>query len=57
VLADTLRLDVEMIVQQERRKLGIYEVPVYVTKVHATGQFDLAPLLAKPAAKVASKKK
>jgi inner membrane protein len=50
VLPDTLHLDVEMIVQQERRKLGIYEVPVYVTKVHATGQFDLAPLVSKPVA-------
>jgi inner membrane protein len=50
VLADTLQLDVEMIVQQERRKLGVYEVPVYVTKVHATGQFDLAPVVAKPVA-------
>ena len=50
VLPDTLHLDVEMIVQQERRKLGIYEVPVYVAKVHATGQFDLASVLTKPAA-------
>src|SRR5438552_343247 len=25
VLADTLQLDVEMVVQQERRKLGVYE--------------------------------
>ena len=50
VLADTLHLDVEMIVQAERRKLGIYEVPVYVTKVRATGQFDLTPVLTKPVA-------
>src|ERR1700743_3634233 len=42
VLPDSMNLDVEMIVQQERRKLGIYAVPVYVAKVHATGQFDLA---------------
>src|SRR3954469_22906278 len=36
VLPDSMNLDVEMIVQQERRRLGIYEVPVYVAKVHAT---------------------
>jgi len=45
VLPESMHLDVEMIVQQERRKLGIYEVPVYVAKVHATGQFDIAPAL------------
>src|SRR4051794_38587131 len=41
VLPDSSNLDIEMTVQQERRKLGIYEVPVYVAKVHAAGQFDL----------------
>jgi inner membrane protein len=35
VLPESLHLDVEMVVQQERRKLGIYAVPVYVAKVHA----------------------
>src|SRR3569832_1191630 len=54
VLADTLHLDVEMIVQAERRKLGINEVPVYVTKVRATGQFDLTPVLTKPVANAPS---
>ncbi|MBS0417366.1 MAG: inner membrane CreD family protein [Proteobacteria bacterium] len=45
VLPESLHLDVEMTVQPERRKLGIYAVPVYVAKVHATGQFDLAPAM------------
>ena len=35
------------VVQQERRRLGIYEVPVYVAKVHATGQFDLESPIAR----------
>jgi len=42
VLPDSLDLDVEVTVQEERRKLGVYEVPVYVATVHATGQFDLS---------------
>jgi inner membrane protein len=50
VLPDFMNLDVEMIVQQERRRLGMYEVPVYVAKVHATGQFDLADPMARHAA-------
>jgi inner membrane protein len=45
VLPESTHLDVEMIVQQERRKLGIYEVPVYVAKVHATGQFNITPAM------------
>ena len=47
VLPEALNLDVELIVQNERRKLGVYEVPVYVAKVHATGRFDLAREIAK----------
>jgi inner membrane protein len=47
VLPDSMNLDVEMTVQQERRKLGIYEVPVYVAKVRATGRFDLARPMAR----------
>jgi inner membrane protein involved in colicin E2 resistance len=42
VLPEALNLDVELTVQDERRRLGVYEVPVYVAKVRATGQFDLA---------------
>ena len=45
VLPESTHLDAEMIVQQERRKLGIYEVPVYVAKVRATGQFNITPAL------------
>ncbi len=47
MLPDSLNLDVEMTVQRERRKLGIYAVPVYVAKVHATGRFDLARPMAR----------
>jgi inner membrane protein len=47
VLPESLDLDVEVTVQQERRKLGVYEVPVYVATVHATGQFDLSREMAK----------
>ncbi len=47
VLPESMQLEVELTVQDERRKLGVYEVPVYVAKVHAFGQFDLAQALAK----------
>ena len=47
VLPESLNLDVDLVVQDERRKLGVYEVPVYVAKVHASGQFDLAQEIAK----------
>ena len=47
VLPESLTLDVELTVQDERRKLGVYEVPVYVAKVHATGQFDLERAIAR----------
>lgn len=42
VLPESADLDVDLTVQSERRKLGVYEVPVYVSTVHVTGQFDLA---------------
>jgi inner membrane protein len=45
VLPDKLELDVELKVQESRRKLGLYEVPVYVAQVHAAGHFDLARAL------------
>jgi inner membrane protein len=51
VLPEALNLDVDLTVQDERRKLGVYEVPVYVAKVHATGQFDLAREIAKISAR------
>jgi len=47
VLPEAMNLDVELIVQNERRRLGVYEVPVYIAKVHATGRFDLAREIAK----------
>lgn len=47
VLPETLNLEVVLTVEDERRKLGVYEVPVYVAKVHATGRFDLTREIAK----------
>ena len=46
VLPESLTLQSELTVQPERRKLGIYEVPVYVSTVHASVKFDLAPRVA-----------
>ena len=46
VLPESLTLESELTVQQERRKLGIYEVPVFVTSVHAIATFDLASKVA-----------
>ena len=42
VLPESVNLEVEVAVEAERRKLGVYEVPVYVATVHATGEFDVA---------------
>jgi inner membrane protein len=41
VLPDRLDLEVELKVEEDRRRLGVYEVPVYVARVRATGEFDL----------------
>ena len=41
VLPDRLDITVELQVQDTRRRLGLYDVPVYVARVHATGEFDL----------------
>ena len=41
VLPDRLNLVVDLKVEKERRRLGVYEVPVYVAQVHARGEFDL----------------
>src|SRR5438874_10490431 len=41
VLPDRLDLVVELKVEEERRRLGVYEVPVYVAREHAVGEFDL----------------
>ena len=42
VLPDSLDLTVEMRVQQSPRSVGTYAVPVYVARVHAKGEFDIA---------------
>jgi inner membrane protein len=42
ILPESLQLESELTVQDERRKLGVYEVPVYVAKVHAIAKFDVA---------------
>jgi inner membrane protein len=47
VLPEDLNLEVVVKVQDERRKLGVYEVPVYVASLHAMGKFDLAAEVAK----------
>jgi len=46
VLPETLTLESELIVEDERRKLGVYEVPVYVTSVRAVATFDIAAKVA-----------
>jgi inner membrane protein len=46
VLPESLDLDVEVKVLDERRKLGVYEVPVYVATIHAKGEFDLSRAMA-----------
>lgn len=42
VLPESLDLQSELEVQSERRRLGIYEVPVYVAKVRAAARFNVA---------------
>jgi len=41
VLPDRLDVAVELQVQDSRRRLGLYDVPVYVARVRAKGEFDL----------------
>src|SRR5579863_193374 len=41
VLPERLDVSVELQVQDTRRRLGLYDVPVYIARVHAKGQFDL----------------
>ncbi len=53
VLPESLELESQLIVQDERRKLGVYEVPVYLAKVRAQARFDVA---AKAAALMASQR-
>jgi len=46
VLPESLTLQSELAVQEERRKLGVYEVPVYVSTVRAVATFDVASRIA-----------
>lgn len=41
VLPDHLDMTVDLRVQETRRRLGLYDVPVYVARFHAKGAFDL----------------
>lgn len=41
VLPDRLDMTVELQVQDTRRRLGLYDVPVYIARVRARGEFDL----------------
>jgi inner membrane protein len=47
VLPDRVDLSVELEVQETRRRLGLYDVPVYIARVHAKGEFDLAREMAR----------
>lgn len=42
VLPERLEISAELQVQESRRRLGLYDVPVYVAKIRAKGEFDLA---------------
>lgn len=46
VLPDTLTVESTLGVERERRKLGVYEVPVYLAKVHAVATFNIAARIA-----------
>ncbi len=41
VLPDRLDMTVELQVQDTRRRLGLYDVPVYIARVRAKGEFEL----------------
>jgi inner membrane protein len=47
VLPDNLDLTVDLQVQQAPRTVGTYAVPVYVARVHAKGEFDIAHEIAR----------
>jgi inner membrane protein len=47
VLPESLDINADIVVQDERRSVGIYEVPVYVTKLHATSEFDVGRKIAR----------
>jgi len=46
ILPESLTVKAELRVQEDRRKLGVYEVPVYTAKVHMIATFDIAAKLA-----------
>ncbi|HEY1283837.1 MAG TPA: cell envelope integrity protein CreD [Steroidobacteraceae bacterium] len=46
ILPESLTVESELHVLDERRKLGVYEVPVYTAKVHLIATFDIAAKLA-----------
>lgn len=47
VLPDRLDITAELEVQDTRRRLGMYDVPVYIVRVRAKGEFDLAHEIAR----------
>ncbi len=47
VLPERLDVSVELQVQATPRRLGLYDVPVYVARVHAKGEFDLSHEIAR----------
>lgn len=42
VLPESLDMQSDIVVQKEKRSVGIYEVPVYVARLQATAEFDVA---------------
>lgn len=46
VLPESLTLEAELKVLDERRKLGVYEVPVYIASVHAGATFNVESRIA-----------
>jgi inner membrane protein len=42
VLPESLDIETQLTVQEERRTVGIYEVPVYVSKLQMSVEFDVA---------------
>src|SRR5262245_49786172 len=46
LLPESLTVEAELRVLDDRRKLGVYEVPVYTAKVHLSATFDIAAKLA-----------
>lgn len=41
VLPERLDISVELQVQDAHRRLGLYDVPVYIARIHVKGEFDL----------------